>query len=63
MEWNGGMERWNGMEWNSGMTTPTECVFLRPIPIIFSAQDTQVFSTRLNYGEPVAVIKRRTSTN
>ena len=21
-----GMERWNGMEWNSGMTTPTECV-------------------------------------
>ena len=23
MEWNGGMERWNGMEWN-GMTTPTE---------------------------------------
>ena len=26
MEWNGGMERWNGMEWNSGMTTPTECV-------------------------------------
>ena len=22
MEWNGGMERWNGMEWNSGMTRP-----------------------------------------
>ena len=26
IEWNGGMERWNGMEWNSGMTTPTERV-------------------------------------
>ena len=24
-EWNSGMERWNGMEWNSGMITPTEC--------------------------------------
>ena len=23
-EWNDGVERWNGMEWNSGMTTPTE---------------------------------------
>ena len=47
MEWNGGMERWNGtvewnggMEWwNSGMTTPTDRVLSRPIPTIF--QDKQ----------------------
>ena len=31
-----GMERWNGMEWDSGMTTPTECVFCDDhIPIVF----------------------------
>ena len=48
MEWNGGMERWNGMEWNSGMTTPTECVFCHDLYLLFSAQDTQVFSSRSN---------------
>ena len=44
VEWNGGMEWWNGtVEWNSGMTTPTDRVLSRPIPTIF--QDTAVFSS------------------
>ena len=51
MEWNGGMEWWNGTVewnsgmkwWNSGMTTPTDRVLSRPTPTTF--QDTAVFSS------------------
>ena len=44
VEWNGGMERWNGIvEWNSGMveywkggkTTPTNYAVSLPFPISF----------------------------
>jgi hypothetical protein len=47
-----GMERWNGMELNSGMTTPTERGFV-----------TTYTHCICNYsqimGKPVAVVKKR----
>ena len=53
VEWNGGMEWWNGtvewnsgMEWwNSGMTTPIDRVLWRPIPSIF--QSSRVKASQL----------------
>ena len=51
--------QWNGMvEWNSGMTTPTDHVLSRPIPTIF--QDTAVFSSHGK--QVVSAVLQKTSS-
>ena len=46
-----GMECWNGIEWNSGMTTPTEC-FVTTYTIVFAHWSSQIMD------KVVAVFKK-----
>ena len=56
MEWNGGMEQWNGtVEWNSGMTTPIE----RLVPDELSPISIEAFGECSAVLESFRVSRRR----